>query len=107
MVSNAVCFCLVVLTVLIATTAAKPFGEEHRADTMLADSPAYPPKARANRHGKRGLFDDIEEQDSEGLHENSAYYVEDSIAADDVPPRRARVNRHGKRRLFYNNEEQD
>lgn len=107
MVSNAVCFCLVVLTVLVVTTAAKPFSEEHRADTMLVDSPAYPPKARANRHGKRGLIDDIEERDSEGLYENSAYYVEDDTAADDAPPGRARINRFGKRRLFYNIEEQD
>jgi len=103
MVSNKVCFSLVVFAVLVVTTVGKPFSEEDRADTMLADSPAYPPKVRINRHGKRGLFDDIEEQDSDDLSESNAYYAEDSMAADGPP----RINRHGKRGLFDNMEEQD
>lgn len=79
-------------TVLVMTTAAKPFSEEDRADAILSDSASYPPKVRMNRHGKRGLYDDIEEQDSEDIS---------------APPPRIRINRHGKRGLFDNMEEQD
>lgn len=99
MVSKTVCFSLVVFAVLVMTTAAKPFSEDNREsnayyaeDSVVADGP--PPRIRINRHGKRGLFHNLEERDFEGETE----YVLNGARGMDLAdsPQRLRMNRHGK-----------
>lgn len=99
MVHKAAWCSLVIVAVILISTAAKPFRDEDKdiayytEDALLADSQRKPPKIRMNRHGKRGI---IEEQDYNGDAEYALYDMKDSRLADGPPRQRLRMNRHGK-----------